>query len=158
VLALTAQFTIGYVMEAGESGRGRGRGRGRGEGSGRGRGRGGDLDVFGDPLFTAHVFLGVAIIVLAVVRLVWRRHAGLPPWAAGLSRFERGLAHVTERALYALLIVVPATGLWLLLVDDDAVAVHVAAHVAFFAVLALHVGLVLKHQLIDRDRLLRRML
>jgi cytochrome b561 len=30
--------------------------------------------------------------------------------------------------------------------------------VGFFVAIALHVGLVLKHQLIDRDRLLRRML
>ncbi|MPY92613.1 MAG: hypothetical protein GEV08_05940 [Acidimicrobiia bacterium] len=55
--------------------RGRGRGRGRGGGPGRGRGRGGDdLVVFGDDgLLTAHVVLGVTIIVLAAVRLYWRR-------------------------------------------------------------------------------------
>jgi cytochrome b561 len=68
------------------------------------------------------------------------------------------VAHWTERALYALLLVIPATGLWLVLVSDDAVGVHVAAHVAFFVAVALHVGLVLKHQLLDRDGLLRRML
>jgi cytochrome b561 len=60
--------------------------------------------------------------------------------------------------LYLLLFVVPLTGLWLVVVSDDAVALHVAGHIAFFVALALHVGLVLKHQLIDRDRLLRRML
>jgi cytochrome b561 len=60
--------------------------------------------------------------------------------------------------LYVLLFVVPLTGLWLVLVSDDAVALHVASHIAFFVALALHVGLVLKHQLIDRDQLLRRML
>ncbi len=57
-----------------------------------------------------------------------------------------------------MLFVIPLTGLWLVLVNDDAVAIHVAAHVAFFVVFAAHIGLVLKHQLIDRDRLLRRML
>lgn len=45
-----------------------------------------------------------------------------------------------------------------MLVSDDAVALHVAAHVAFFVTIAAHVGLVLKHQLVDRDGLLRRML
>jgi cytochrome b561 len=34
---------------------------------------------------------------------------------------------------------------------------HVASHVAFFVALAAHLGLVLKHQVIDRDRLGRRM-
>ena len=35
---------------------------------------------------------------------------------------------------------------------------HIVSHIAFFVVIVLHVGLVLKHQVLDRDRLLRRML
>jgi cytochrome b561 len=88
----------------------------------------------------------------------WRRRAGLPPWAPTLSAAERTLAHWTERALLVLLFAIPLSGLWLVLVSDDAVGVHVAAHIAFFVALAAHLGLVLKHQLIDRDRLLKRML
>jgi cytochrome b561 len=157
VAALTTQFVIGYSMDAGGSGRGRGRG--RGGDSGRGRGRGGDLEVFGDDtLLTVHVMLGVSILVLATVRLLWRRHTTLPPWAPGLSPAERRLAHWTERVLYVLLFAIPLTGLWLVLVSDDAVAVHVAAHVAFFVAFAAHIGLVLKHQLLDRDHLIRRMI
>jgi cytochrome b561 len=142
-------------MDADDSGRGRGRGRG-GE-SGRGRGRGGDLDVLDDGWVTAHVALGVSILLLAIVRLWWRRRAGLPPWAPTLSAAERTLAHWTERVLYTLLFAIPATGLWLVLVSDDALAIHVTTHVGFFVALAAHVGLVLKHQLLDRDQLLRRM-
>ena len=83
----------------------------------------------------------------------------MPPWADGLSQPERTLAHWTERALYVLMFAIPLTGLWVIVQDDDdAVAPHILTHVAFFVVLAFHVGLVLKHQLIDRDRLLRRML
>ncbi len=157
VAALVVQFSIGYLLDVGESGRGRGRG--RGEGSGRGRGRGGDLDVFGDDqLLTAHVVLGVAILTLSAARLYWRRRAGLPAWATTLSPAERTLAHWTERALYVLLFVVPVTGLWLVLVSDEAVTVHVASHIAIFVAIAAHLGLVLKHQLINRDRLLRRMI
>ncbi len=88
----------------------------------------------------------------------WRRRTPLPPWAAGLVAGERVLAHWTERALYVLQFAIPLTGLWLVLVSDDAVAVHVATHLAFFAAIAAHVGLVAKHQLVDRDGLLRRML
>ena len=155
VAALAAQFTLGYVMDAGGSGRGRGRG---GE-SGRGRGRGGDLDVFGeDRLLTAHVIVGLTIVLLAAVRLSWRRHSSLPPWAEGLSATERTIAHWTERSLYLLLFVIPLTGLWLVLISEDALALHVASHIAFFVAVAAHLGLVLKHQLINRDGLLRRML
>lgn len=154
VAALTAQFTLGYLLDVD----GRGRGRGRGGESGRGRGRGGDVDVFDGGLLTAHVALGVTILTLATVRVLWRRHATLPPWAPGLSAAERTLAHWTERALYVLLFAMPLSGLWLVLVSDDAVGFHVASHLAFFAAFAAHLGLVLKHQLIDRDHLVRRMI
>lgn len=160
VVALAAQFAIGYLLEVDDPGRGRGRG--RGGGPGRGRGRGGDLeplDLLGDDAFlTAHVALGLTILLLATVRLLWRRRVGLPPWAPGLSPRERVFAHRVEVGLYVLLFVIPSTGLWLLFVSDDALALHVTSHVLFYGVFALHVSLVLRHQFIHRDGLLRRML
>ncbi|MFF7177323.1 cytochrome b/b6 domain-containing protein [Streptomyces sp. NPDC008121] len=162
VVAFAAQFAVGYLLASEGSGHGRGRGRGRGGDSGRGRGRGGDdrYDPFGDDaLLTTHVVLGVTIIALGVARLVCRRVLPLPPWAPTLSTAERRLAHRTESALYWLTFLVPASGLALLVAgDDDVLPLHVAAHIAFFVALGLHVGLVLKHQFVDRDRLLRRML
>ena len=156
---MVGQFALGYVMDVG--GRGRGRGRGRSGGSGRGRGRGGEeeLTLFGDDgLLTAHVILGLTILLLTLLRLYWRRHKGLPPWADGLSAGERRLAHWTERALYLLLLVIPMTGLYLVFVSEEAVALHVGSHIAFYVAFAAHLGLVLKHQVVDRDGLLRRML
>jgi cytochrome b561 len=156
VTAIVAQFAVGYSMD---DGGGRGRGRGGGSGHGRGRGGGGDdLDVLGGGLTTLHVALGVTILVLAVVRLWWRRRQGLPPWAPTLSARERVLAHWTERVLYVLLFAIPLSGLWLVLVSDDAVGVHVASHVVLFVALVAHLGLVLEHQLVQRDGLVRRML
>jgi cytochrome b561 len=63
----------------------------------------------------------------------------------------------TERALYLLLFLIPLSGLWLVLISDDAVALHISCHITFFVVIAAHLGLVFKHQLIDRDGLLRQM-
>ncbi|MGW0467911.1 cytochrome b [Streptomyces sp. NPDC003027] len=158
VAAFAAQFVVGYLLDADEPGRGRGRGRGGGPGRGRGRGEG-EYAAFGDDaLLTAHVLLGVTIIVLGIVRLAWRRLTPLPPWAPTLTARERRLAHGTESALYWLTFLVPATGLVLLAAGDDILPLHIAAHAAFFTALALHVGLVLKHQFINRDRLLHRML
>ena len=156
---MVGQFALGYLMEVGGSGRGRGRG--RGDGPGRGRGRGGDeaLTLFGENrLLTAHVVLGVSILALTLLRLYWRRRKGLPPWATGLSPTERGLAHWTERALYFLLFAIPLSGLYLVFVSDDAVGVHIGSHLAFYVAFAAHVGLVIKHQVVDRDGLLGRML
>lgn len=157
---ITAQFAIGYAMDPG-GGRGRGRGRGRGgeSGRGRGRGRGGEWDLFGDDaLLTVHVVLGVTILVLALARLTWRMTTPLPPWADTLTPGERKLAHWTERLLYLVMFAIPLTGLVLVFSGDDyLVGLHVSAHITCFVAIAAHLGLVLKHQLLDRDHLLRRM-
>ena len=154
VLALAAQFAVGYVMDADDSGRGRGRGRGRGGESGRGRGRGGESDGYlddPDTLLKVHVVLGLSILVLAVARVVWRRVAGLPPWAERLTAGQRRLATWTERVLIATLFVIPLSGLALVVSgDDDVLWLHVAAHVAFFAALVAHVGLVAWRGLLPR--------
>ena len=131
VLLVVAQFTVGYVMASND-----------------------DLDVF--PI---HRALGVSILVVAVARVLWRVRAPLPPWADSLSAGERRVAHWTERILLALLFVIPATGLILAgSGDDDLLPLHVAAHLAFFVTLAVHLGLVLGRGLRGRPVLLDRML
>lgn len=130
-----------------------------------------------DVLVLSHVALGVVILVLATVRVLWRTVAGLPPWAPGLSDLERRIAHRVEQVLYAAMFLIPLTGIALVLLsgedwelgrrewrspselldDDVLLGAHIATHVAFLAALVIHVGMVLKHQLIDRDGLLSRM-
>ena len=155
---LIAQFVVGYLMDDDGGGRGRGRGRGGDSGgSGHGRGRGGEDEVI--TLLPLHVGLGIAILVIALIRVFWRVSTPLPPWAESLSQAERRIATLTERSLMALLFVIPATGLVLVLgEDDDLLGLHVAAHIAFFIALAAHLGLVLGHQARTGDSLLRRML
>lgn len=152
VLALGTQFTIGYVMDVDDSGRGRGRGGHGGSGHGRGRGRGGDDSVLGDGwnIVTTHVAIGALILLLAVTRLVWRRASGLPSWSHALSPRDQRLVVLTERTLLGLLFVIPATGLVLVLGDDDWLALHVTTHIAFFVVLTAHVALVLRRGLLPR--------
>lgn len=176
VLALLAQFALGYLMSSdlvedliGEEGGGRGRGR-SGEDGGQGRGRGGD-ELDGEALLPFHIAVGVSILVLALIRLVWRRTTPLPPWAETLPVRERRLATVVERVLYTLLFVMPLTGLGLVLLsgedwdladgrevsaplellgDDLLLGLHVASHVAFFLTLAVHLTLVTKNRLVGR--------
>jgi cytochrome b561 len=115
-------------------------------------------DAFADGLSLPelHVSLGLGII-LAVVRLLWRRTTPLPPWAEHLSAGERRLEGRLEKLLLALLIVVPATGLLLVAAGDDWLPVHVAAQIAFLVGIAVHVGLVLSHTVVRRNRHLARM-
>ena len=105
-----------------------------------------------------HVLLGLGIIVVGAVRLLWRRTTPLPPWAPALSPTERRIESGVERVLLSLLFVVPGTGLLLAVGEDDWLPVHITAHVAFFVALTVHVGLVLRHTIVRRDRHLLRML
>lgn len=165
VWLLVGQVVVGYLLDVDDGG-GRGRGRGRGGESGRGRGRGGDDDeqlfdlaLSGDDrLLTLHVLLGTSILLVAVLRLVWRRMTDLPPWAESLGETERRVAHWTERVLYVSLVVMPLTGLLLLAGDDDLLTLHVASHIVLYAAVSVHVGLVLRHTVVRRDGLLSRML
>lgn len=148
VALLLAQFTVGYLMD--DEGGG-GRGRGRGEGSGRGRGRGGEEGLEAITLLPLHVTLGVAVLLLAIVRVGWRRRTGLPPWAEQLSDGQRRVAHLTEVVLLVCLFAIPVTGLLMVLRgDDDLLFLHVTTHVLFFAALAVHLALVLGKRLLPR--------
>ena len=113
----------------------------------------GDLLGGGFDLAEVHLLLGLAVLGLGVVRPLWRRVAGLPPWSEHLSAGQRRLATWTERALMSLLVLVPLTGLVLVATGDDAwLPLHVGAHIAFFVALAAHLSSNL------RPAILRRML
>jgi cytochrome b561 len=105
-----------------------------------------------------HVLLGLGVIAVGLARLLWRRTTPLPPWAPALGRFGRRIEGTVEKALLSLLFVVPGTGLLLAAGEDDWLGVHIAAHVAFFVALAVHLGVVLWHTVVRRDRHLARML
>lgn len=129
-------------------------------------------------LVLVHVALGSTILVLACIRLAWRKWAGLPPWAPGLSATERRVASRVEQVLYATMFLIPLTGFALVLVsgedwelgtrtwqaplelfDDDVwLGAHITTHIVFLGAFVVHVALVLKHQFWDRDDLLGRML
>lgn len=112
-----------------------------------------DLLGGGVDLAEVHLALGLLVLALGVVRPLWRRVAGLPPWSEHLSAGQRRLSTWTERALMSLLVVVPLSGIALVATGDDAwVPLHVGAHVAFFAALVAHLATNL------RPAVLRRML
>lgn len=105
-----------------------------------------------------HVLLGWSIILLALLRLLWRSSTPLPPWAEHLGPRERTLESWLEKAMLSMLIVTPATGLLLVAGRHDWLPVHVVAQVVLLAVIACHVGLVLSHTVVRRTRHLSRLL
>lgn len=138
--AITAQLLIGYLLHHRRS-------------------AASDAHPFGNgwTLQDLHVAVGITILALAVARTIWRATTTLPPWAEYLSPLERRIESLDEKVLLGLLFVIPGTGL-LFLFADAPFAIHVGALLAFLCALAVHVGLVVRHTVVRRDRILSRML
>lgn len=136
-------------------------------------------------LYNWHKWAGVVVLTLSLVRLLWRlthRPPELPPAvAAAMPAWQHWAHHGTHYALYVLFFAVPLLGwayssaagfpivLFGVLPLPDFVAVnkplaeaikpwHAYAAYALAALVLLHVAAALKHQLIDRDGLMTRML
>lgn len=128
-----------------------------------------------------HKTLGLAALALALIRLINRRAGQMPPWAPTLSNLEQQLIHRMETLLYGAMLVMPLSGFVYCMAGGYGVtlfhaielpnpigtwpalaslarAVHIAAAFALLLPLGLHVGLVLGHQCLGKDGLLRRML
>ena len=128
-----------------------------------------------------HKSFGMTVFALAIIRLVWR-WANPVPSLDGLARnWERALAGLSHLLLYALIFAMPLTG-WLmssarnfpvswfglfqlpdLVAPDKALYerfndLHHQLFAALVVVALLHIAGALKHQIIDKNEVLRRML
>ena len=130
---------------------------------------------------SVHVSLGVAILVLSVLRLIWRLIKPPPALPASMKSWEVALSHATHIAFYVLMIGIPLLG-WLaipeFLTDEpgmsaisafgiglpqapnfgiDAKEFHEIGSNIVMVLIILHVLAALKHQFYDRDALFKRM-
>ncbi len=126
-----------------------------------------------------HKALGVGMVLLVVVRLVWRWRSPPPPPLAH-TPWERRLAGVVHGLLYLLIfamaisgylistadgrpllvagLAIPATLVGLPEQAERAGVVHWGLAWTLLTLVALHAAAALKHHFIDRDRTLLRML
>jgi len=125
-------------------------------------------------LLAIHEPLGIAILVLALIRLAVRMRYGAPPLPADLPEPMKLAAHLSHYALYALMIAMPLIGwamlsaagypvvlwrsVWLPQILPQSASLHTAlwnAHfyLAFllFALVLTHLAAALFHALIRRD-------
>ncbi|QDX26843.1 cytochrome b [Sphingomonas suaedae] len=134
-------------------------------------------------LFVWHKSIGISVLLLTLVRIVWRLTHPWPPLPEGIAPWERATARLTHVGFYMLLIMVPLLGWatvsagsrgtgtllggipWFDLpvgTSRDLQGAFGEAHelAAFLtlALVALHVAGALKHHFVDRNGLLRRML
>ena len=122
-----------------------------------------DAHVDGKPvlgwLHWSHIGVGSAILILTLVRLTLRRVDGVPAPKTARSGWMDAVALLTHRLLYALLILVPALGLFAWFARVPAAGdIHVYAMWALISLIGLHALAALWHQFVLRDGLIRRML
>ncbi|MBU3694912.1 MAG: cytochrome b [Rhodocyclaceae bacterium] len=132
-------------------------------------------------LYSYHKWAGVTIFLLMLARLGWRITHAPPPLPAGMPDWQRRAAKGLHHLLYVLLFAIPLSG-WLmssakgfqtvwfgvlplpdLLTKDKALgetlaAVHQALNLSMASLVCVHVAAVVKHHVLDRERVLARML
>lgn len=131
--------------------------------------------------FSWHKWMGVTVLALATLRLLWRLAHGAPAYPDSMPGWQRRAAHWLHGLLYVLIFAVPLSGYFYSLAAGVPVvylgvlelpvliapnpelkpvlkAVHYWLNMLLLAAVVVHVGAALKHQFVDRDGVLKRML
>src|SRR5580698_8053628 len=64
-------------------------------------------------IFQTHKSIGLTVLVLSVLRVIWRLINPVPPLPAGMSAPLRYVAHISHFVLYFLIVFIPLTG-WIM--------------------------------------------
>ena len=135
-------------------------------------------------LTQTHKSFGFVAFCLAVLRVIWRQVSPPPPLPDAMPPWQVKAAHLSHAALYVLMIALPLTG-WLMATSSPLPlpnrvfdlfdlpdfftdgservsgvfrSLHFTCALALIGLLAAHVVAALKHQFVDRDGLLMRMI
>jgi cytochrome b561 len=131
--------------------------------------------------FSWHKWAGVTVLMLVLIRLIWRATHAAPPLPDGIHGLERVAAHLGHLALYLLMLAIPISGYFYssaagvqvvylgvvplpTLIDpnpalrDILKPTHITLNYILLAMVIIHVLAVIKHELIDHKRILSRML
>lgn len=132
-------------------------------------------------LLARHKSFGMTVLMLALLRLLWRLKNPPPPLPAGMTSIEQRLARLTHGAFYVLLFAMPLSG-WLMssaknysvswfglftwpnLISKSENAfkllrgTHEILSDVLFAIAVLHILAALKHHFWNKDDVLLRML
>jgi cytochrome b561 len=132
-------------------------------------------------LLARHKSVGMTVLMLAILRLLWRLRNPPPELPAGMTRTERMLARATHFAFYVLLFAMPITGwmmssaknysvswfgvfTWPNLIGKSEPAfnllhsTHEILSDILFAIAVLHILAAIKHHFWNKDDVLLRML
>jgi cytochrome b561 len=131
-------------------------------------------------LFSYHKWIGITVLIFAVLRVLWRLTHPAPGPVPGMPKWQHAAAEAAHLGLYLLILAVPLTGyllsvaagvkvvylgLWELPMPfdkSDALKdifgmAHEWLNWTMAAIVVLHILAALKHHVVDRDGTLRRM-
>ena len=132
-------------------------------------------------LLSYHKWLGVTVFILVMVRLLWRASHKPAPLLATIPHWQRVAANAVHVLLYVLLFAIPLSG-WLMssakgfqtvylgmlplpdllskdkVLGDALAALHEVLNITLLLLVVAHVAAAVKHQFVDRDGTLARML
>lgn len=108
-------------------------------------------------LSSAHLWVGIAILFLLAIRLAIRVFTGAPEviGAPGLATLAATAMHWL---FYALLVIVPVTGLLAKYVGDPWGDIHTIGKPVFIVLIVLHAAAALYHHFMLKDETLVRMI
>lgn len=132
-------------------------------------------------LFTWHKSIGILILLLVVLRLLWRFANVAPALPVDTPAGERTAAHASHTVLYLLMLAIPLSGwvinsaakipfrvFWLfplpsIVAPDKTVAelakqIHFILFIAIAVVVGIHIAAALRHHFVKRNVTLTRML
>lgn len=131
--------------------------------------------------YSWHKWAGVTILGLATVRLLWRLTHAAPAYPPTMPGWQKTSANALHRVLYVLMFAVPLSGYFytlaagypvvyfglfelpVLIAKDDELKsvlkeVHFWLNMSLAGSVGVHLAAALKHQLFDRDGIIKRML
>lgn len=132
-------------------------------------------------LYSYHKWIGIAVLMLAVMRVLWRATHTPPPLPDTIARWQQIASGMLHQLLYLLLLAVPMSG-WLMssakgfktvwfgilplpdLIGKDKElghlleSVHQSLNYLLLSLVAAHIAAALKHKYFDRDEVMARML
>jgi cytochrome b561 len=131
--------------------------------------------------FSWHKWIGVTVFALAAIRVAWRLTHRAPEMPSGMAPLQKLAAEATHVILYVLMFAIPASGylyssaagiqvVYLSIVPlptligptpilkDVLKVTHIWLNYTLLGLVAAHTLAALKHQFVDRDGLLARMI
>lgn len=131
--------------------------------------------------YSWHKWAGVTILGLATMRLLWRLTHSAPAYPDHMPEWQKTIANALHGLLYVLMFAVPVSGYFYtlsagypvvyfglielpVLIEKNAElkpvlqALHFWLNMTLASLVGIHVMAALKHQFIDRDGVLKRML